>query len=167
VENGRLVGMLTLADVGRTEHRKDGLIETGGDYDLAEPVGEEQTDELDPAEVLTMKDDYSPEILGHPLVGDWMSRGVVSVSPVASLEEVCSVMVQHQIHRVCVTEEGRLVGLVTTFDVVRHVAGITGPREAAPARRRTRTRRPRAPDRGYATRTQRALVPQTQRGPAG
>ncbi len=133
VANGKLVGMLTLADVGKTKHRKDGRIETGGEYEFGEPVGEELTDELDPAEVFYLKEDYSPLILGRALVGDWMTEGVVTVSPAASLVEVCDVMVKNQIHRVCVTEEGRIAGLITSFDIVRHVAG--GERR----RRRLRT----------------------------
>jgi CBS domain-containing protein len=120
--NGRLVGMLTLTDISRPEHLREGRIETGREYDLSEPSGEERTDELDPDEVFYLKEDYSPEVLGRERVADWMSSGVVSVPADASLEEVCRVMVERQIHRVCVAEGSKLVGLITSFDVVRHVA---------------------------------------------
>ena len=141
VANERLVGMLTLADLARTEHRKDGRIQANGDYELGEPTGEELADELDPAEVFFSKEDYSPEVLGRTLVGDWMSRGVVSVPPEATLAEVCGVMVNEQIHRVCVLEQGRLVGLVTTFDIVRHVARAPAVAPHAPRRARAASRR--------------------------
>src|SRR5688572_1318792 len=101
VANGRLVGMLTLADVSRPEHLHEDRIETGRDYELSEPSGEERTDELDPDEVFYLKEDYSLEVLGRERVSDWMTSGVVSVPASASLEDVCRVMVERQIHRVC------------------------------------------------------------------
>jgi CBS domain-containing protein len=137
--NGRLVGMLTLADVSRPEHLRGGRLETRGEREYSEPVGEESLDELDPEEVVYLKEDYSPEVLGRELVGDWMTTGVVSVAPEASLAEVCRMMVEKHIHRVCVTEGGRLLGLISSFDVVRHVARAGRARADAPARpRRTR-----------------------------
>jgi len=136
-KDGGLLGMLTLADVSRPEHEKDGLLETRSDDELAEPVGEERTDELDPAEAFYVKDDYSAGLLGPKLVGDWMTSGVITVARDASLEKVCETMVQNRVHRVCVVEKGVLVGLITSFDVVRHVArGRT--RRARHARRAVR-----------------------------
>lgn len=140
VANGRLVGMLTLTDVTRTEHLVNDRPSTRSEYALSEPVGEELTDELDPTEAFYLKDDYSPDVRGRALIGDWMSRGVVSVAPEDSLQQVCSVMANHKIHRVCVTSGERLVGLITSFDVVRHMAG----RRRAPTARPPESRRPRA-----------------------
>lgn len=134
VSNGRLVGMLTLADVSRPEHLRAGRIETEREYELSEPSGEELTDELDPDEVFYLKEDYSPEVLGRERVADWMTSGVVSVPAQATLQEVCRVMVERQIHRVCVAEGDKLVGLITSFDVVRHVAGGRQPRAGKPAK---------------------------------
>lgn len=123
VSNGRLVGMLSLADISRPEHLRGGRIETERDYVLSEPVGEEETDEVDPEAAFYLKEDYSPALLGRELVGTWMSSGVVSVSPETPLPQVCEVMLDRQVHRVCVTRGEKLLGLISTFDVVRHVAG--------------------------------------------
>jgi len=120
--NGRLLGVLTLADITRLEHRRQGRMATERDYELAEPVGEELTDELDPEEVLYRKEDYSPEILGRELVGDWMSPGVVVVPPDASLETVCRTMSDRQIHRVFVTRHDQLAGVISSLDIVRFLA---------------------------------------------
>jgi CBS domain-containing protein len=122
VANGRLVGVLTLADISRPEHLDGDRIETRRDYELSEPAGEELTDEVDPDEVFFAKDDYSPEVLGRDLVGDWMTPEVITVPPEASLKDVCSRMVERQIHRVFVTDEKNLMGVISSFDVVRHVA---------------------------------------------
>ena len=127
LSNGRLVGMLSLADISRPEHLRDGRIETERDYVLSEPVGEERTDELDPEEAFYLKEDYSPALLGRELVGTWMSSGVVCVSPETPLTRVCEVMLDRQVHRVCVTRGEKLLGLISTFDVVRHVAGRARP----------------------------------------
>lgn len=126
VANGRLVGVLSLADIASPEHQREGRLRTQGDYELAEPVGEERTDELDPEDVLYRKEDYSPEVLGRELVGDWMSGGVVTVPPAATLEHVCQVMAERSIHRVFVADGERLLGVISSLDVVRHVAGEGG-----------------------------------------
>ena len=135
VANGKLVGMLTVTDVARTEHLADGKPATSREYAWNEPDGEEPGSDADPAEVFYLQEDYSPEVLGRVLVGDRMSRGVVSVVPEAHLERVCEVMVRQQIHRVCVTAGDRLIGLITSFDVVRHLAGGGGQRTAQPVAR--------------------------------
>jgi CBS domain-containing protein len=133
VSDGRLVGVLTLADVSRTEHLSGDRMQTRRESDLAEPVGEERTDELDPEEVFYSKEDYSAELLGRDLVGDWMTSEAVTVAPDAPLERICRTMVENRIHRVFVAEEQKLVGLISSFDIVRLVAG--GRREPRPARR--------------------------------
>lgn len=134
VSDERLVGVLTLADVSRTEHLNGDRMQTRRDNDLAEPVGEENTDELDPEEIFFGKEDYSGELLGHDVVGDWMTREAVTVAPDAALEQICRTMVENRIHRVFVVEEQRLVGLISSFDIVRLVAGERG-REPRPTRR--------------------------------
>ena len=55
-------------------------------------------------------------------VGDWMSPRVISVDPEATLFDVCRRMVDERIHRVLVTEESSLLGIITSMDVVRAVA---------------------------------------------
>ncbi len=127
---GRLVGVLTLADVARTEHLKDDRLSARrGGYEMGEPVGEEFSDELDPDEVFYVKEDYSSEALGRDLVGDWMTREVVSVGPDEDLAQACRAMADRKIHRVFVTDQEKLVGMITSFDVVRWVA-----RDAASSR---------------------------------
>ena len=63
VADGRLVGMLTLTDIARTEHLAEGKDETHGEYALSEPDGEELESNVDPGEVFYLKEDNSPERL--------------------------------------------------------------------------------------------------------
>lgn len=131
VHHGKLVGLLSLTDVSRTGHLDQDRVQTQRAFELG-PSDEETEDlELDPEEVFFSKRDYSAGVLGHQLVQDWMNAEVVSVPPQATLQEVCRVMAERHIHRVLVTEGGRLAGVVSSSDVVRHVAGL--PREAGRA----------------------------------
>jgi CBS domain-containing protein len=67
----------------------------------------------------------SPEDLQDRLadrrVEEAMTPGVVSVEPKASAPEVARVLRENRIHRVFVVEDGRMVGVISAFDVLRLV----------------------------------------------
>lgn len=133
---GRMVGVLTLSDVARPEHTSGDRLETAPrEFDLAEE-SEGAGDEL-PGEVFFAKEDYSVEVRGRELVSDWMAEEVLSVRPDAPLSEVCEAMVNQGIHRLFVTQGDKLVGVVSSFDVMRAVAQA---RQVAP---RAKPRSPR------------------------
>jgi CBS domain-containing protein len=126
---GRLIGVLTLSDVARTEHVEDGRIQAQPSrFELAEEVGEEETEDPDPNAIFFSKENYSAALLGRERVADWMAREVISVRPDAGLAEICEVLVGQGIHRVFVTEGERLLGVVSSMDVVRCVARELRPR---------------------------------------
>jgi CBS domain-containing protein len=52
-------------------------------------------------------------------VEDIMTPTVVTVGPDAPLSEVARLMVDGRLHRVLVADQGRLLGIVTTFDLLR------------------------------------------------
>jgi CBS domain-containing protein len=58
---------------------------------------------------------------------DVMTRELVRVSPEATLREVASTMMKQHVHRVLVVAQGNLVGVITTFDLLRVLAGETLP----------------------------------------
>jgi CBS domain-containing protein len=129
-ESGRLVGVLTTSDVTRVEHVRSGRIEaTRGEWTMSEPVGEGSEGSEDEAneDVIFAREDYSPALLGSDTVADWMNRRVVTVDPDASLKEVCRRMVKEHIHRVIVTTEKKVDGIITSFDIVRCVAEEGSP----------------------------------------
>ena len=131
---GRLIGVLSLSDIARTEHVEGDRMQTQpGNFDLAEEDGEEQEEEPDPEEIFFAKQNYSPEVRGRERVCDWMAREVISVRPAASLVEVCEVLVSQGIHRVFVTEGKQLLGVVSTMDVARVVARGLRPRRRGKA----------------------------------
>ncbi len=118
---GRLVGVLSLSDIARSEHVRDtglsarfeGRDATGSEsYDREEPLDEE----LFPTE------DYYEQVQGDLLVDDWMTPGVIQVAPDMTLAQVCRVLLDEDIHRVFVVARDKLVGVLSTEDVVRLLA---------------------------------------------
>lgn len=61
-------------------------------------------------------------VLDDVTVGEIMTPAVFDISPDASLAELADFLVRGRIHRAVVVEDGRLVGIVTAFDVLRAVA---------------------------------------------
>lgn len=61
--------------------------------------------------------------LGHAPVQAYMTREVVQVAPETPLPEIQRILVENDIGRVPVMEEGRLVGIVSRSDVLRALHG--------------------------------------------
>ncbi|NLN16852.1 MAG: CBS domain-containing protein [Firmicutes bacterium] len=57
------------------------------------------------------------------VVGDVMTRGVITVDEDAGVEDVARIMVEKDINRVPVMKEGKLVGIVARADVVKAILG--------------------------------------------
>lgn len=54
------------------------------------------------------------------VVGDIMQEIVTTVAPTASLPEVAEHMARDRIHRVLVTDGPKLLGIVTSIDLLAH-----------------------------------------------
>ena len=84
----------------------------------AEPTLADVLDEAD--------DDDDPvrltEGFADAIVREFMTPAVISVSPSTTLKQICGVLARENIHRVVVTEHGKLLGIVTTTDIVRRLA---------------------------------------------
>ena len=61
--------------------------------------------------------------VGSKLVKDIMPRRVFSVEGDTPIEKVVELMLRQGIHRVPVTEDGRLVGVITRHDFLKLIAG--------------------------------------------
>jgi CBS domain-containing protein len=71
-------------------------------------------------ELERLEDDDGP--LDRLTVSDIMTPVSFSVPPTASVRELAEFLVRGRIHRAVVLEDGRLVGIVTTMDVLRGLA---------------------------------------------
>jgi CBS domain-containing protein len=131
---GRLVGVLTLSDIARSEHVSEDGVTTRPAPRATETL-EGMVDESGVDEEFFPTEDYEEGVLGRLRVADWMTPGVIKVAPTATIASACRRMLDDAIHRVFVVEKGRLVGVLSTEDVVRLLAepGRKAP-TARPAR---------------------------------
>lgn len=51
-------------------------------------------------------------------VEEYMTEEVVSVAPDATIPQVARILRTHAVHRVLVVDDGRLAGIISTFDLV-------------------------------------------------
>ncbi|HWE40290.1 MAG TPA: CBS domain-containing protein [Isosphaeraceae bacterium] len=85
------------------------------------------TEDGEPVGILTDRDvalaliDKGGELIDLP-VSDIMTRGVVSIRPDASLEEIESTFAEKAVRRLLVTSGGQLVGIVAWHDVSPYVS---------------------------------------------
>jgi predicted transcriptional regulator len=54
--------------------------------------------------------------------GQIMTKPAVTVSPDDTLQRICELMYNRSIHRVVVAEEKKIVGIITTMDILRAIA---------------------------------------------
>lgn len=62
------------------------------------------------------------DVLAEHTVGEAMTRSVCSIQPGTTINEAAAYMIRAGIHRLLVLEDGKLVGLITTTDIVRALA---------------------------------------------
>lgn len=117
VDAGRLVGIVSRSDVVRQLDIEQSLAENVSDY-----YREAYEYNVDPVESLA---DIGARVGGRIedlRVRDVMSKRIIAVPPDASIQEVAATLSKHSIHRVPVTDGGRLVGIVSSLDLVRLLA---------------------------------------------
>lgn len=119
---GKLVGVLTLSDIARSEHVGDDGVRAQPARPLDDVPVTAADDAADEDEEVFPTDEFADEVLGRLRVVDWMSPGVIQVPPDMSLAAVCRRMLDEAIHRVFVVEREALLGVVSTEDVVRLLA---------------------------------------------
>ena len=113
-KQGRVVGIVSRSDVVR---------QLGVEQNLAEYVSDYYRDlryyETNPTETLADIGEQVGQRIEQLRVRDVMIRKLLYVSPDTSLQEVAQMFIQHHIHRLPVILGERLVGIVTTLDLVR------------------------------------------------
>jgi len=61
---------------------------------------------------------------GHLKVADIMTQAVHSVEENTTIDEVCDFFIRGQIHRVLVTRQGELVGIITATDLLQELKNL-------------------------------------------
>lgn len=134
VAGGKIVGVVASSDildfaasvVDRSDsptNEADGPNE--GDPEFAEAIPGSYFTELFAEEAVDVADRIEQPgagVLDARTVDDVMTRDAIVLSPNDSIIAAADLMRTRSIHRVLVAEHGRLVGIVSTLDVVRAVA---------------------------------------------
>jgi CBS domain-containing protein len=125
VERGRLLGVVSRSDILRLLGAERAIAEAQADF-----YREFHDDPFAPSEYAAREEAEQragiEEQIAHRLasfrVRDAMTTEVVSVEADAPLRDAAARMAERRIHRVVVTERGRLAGVLSALDLVRMVA---------------------------------------------
>jgi len=117
VHEGKLVGIVSRSDVVRQLCVEQSVAEVVSDY-YRDSTGFAPTR----AQSLHRISEMVGESIEHKCVKDFMVHQLITVAPTQPVEEVASLLVRNHIHRVPVVEDGRLLGIITTLDLVRLIA---------------------------------------------
>lgn len=117
VEKGRVVGIVSRSDIDKvlSSERSKAAAAAAFYHEPDRPEGDEPGPLLDPT-------GSALEGLRKKSVRDIMTRDVISVSGEEPIARVADLMRRKRIHRVLVIEEGKLLGLISSLDIVAVVA---------------------------------------------
>ena len=118
-ENARVVGVITSSDLLRS-------VEEERDTAAAESTYFSESFTFAGAEWVTSPADFQDRLAEHT-VADAMTSGAISADVDDGIAVVAGAIHKHRIHRVLVCENGELVGVITTFDLVRLFVDGNGP----------------------------------------
>jgi len=113
VENGRLVGVVSRADIARAiataEDEARALLDYYGEIAGASSSSDERAR-------------LAGQNIESFCVRDLMSNRLVTVPPEQAVREVAQALTKHRIHRVLVAADGRLIGVISSLDLVQLIA---------------------------------------------
>jgi len=116
-QDGELVGVVSLTDIVRQSSMSNSHVDNGTAHDvyLFELESHMSREEL---RVFHTREESPMQ------VSDIMTPMIFRVDRDTSLQEVAETMLKGRIHRVFVTEDGRLTGIVTTLDMLQVIRDI-------------------------------------------
>jgi CBS domain-containing protein len=110
-DDGHMLGVLSVRDLVR-RYAEDRDLPEAADYrDF-----DETSDETGPAA-------FHPAAPAEPCAADIMTTEITSVGPTAGLREVAAKMIAAEVHRLFVVDHGRVLGIISSTDILRALAG--------------------------------------------
>ena len=113
-KDGLLVGIVTRSDIVRQLNVEQSISEYTYDY-----YHDVQGHETGATASLASIGERLGQRLEQLKIKDFMIRTVITIEPQASLQALAKLFLEHHIHRVPVTTNNKLVGIVTALDLVR------------------------------------------------
>jgi hypothetical protein len=117
------IGSMVVIGTGGQERSDSGKIGTGGQErsDSGSVTGGEEriVGIVSERDVLRKLHEYGPGLLSRP-VADVMSAVVVTCGPEDRIDDLAALMTDNRVRHVPVLVDGRLVGIVSIGDVVKH-----------------------------------------------
>ena len=110
--HGSLTGMVSLRDIALSGTQRRETTKEGVGYCVQGGENRFEEEEIDGYQ-FEYDSDLNVEHIMTPLV--------FSVSPEAPLQEIADTMLKGRVHRLAVTENERLAGIVTTMDILKVV----------------------------------------------
>lgn len=118
--DGKVIGVVSLSDIVRSDQRRSEII-----HSVAPPNSylQEWGDTFDSNEM----QELHLEIDDGLAVRDIMTPFAFQVQETTSVQEMADIMISGRIHRLIVTRDERMVGIVTSLDMLKIIAtpGVT------------------------------------------
>lgn len=117
VQDGKVIGIVSRSDIVRQLYQEHQLAESTSDFYRDEAGFHEL-----PLVTFEQVADRVGERIEQLRVRDVMSTHLFAVSPDQPLRHVAQMLVDHRVHRLLVTEDKRLLGIVTALDLAGLIA---------------------------------------------
>lgn len=117
-DDGSVAGVISSSDLLRAVHDERDTVTSQSDYlrDLLEFSAPDWAGETT---------DFQDR-LGQRTVAEVMTKGAVTVAPETRISEVARTLREYCIHRVWVEEDGKLCGVISTFDLLPILEELSG-----------------------------------------
>lgn len=118
-EKGDLIGVVTSTDIIKNDTLSEAELENSGPHDYYLRRLENRYAKV---EIEALK------IGNEPLttIGDIMTPTVFAVSEDTLLQNIAAKMIRHRIHRIFVTRDEKVVGIISSFDMLKIIRDFGG-----------------------------------------
>lgn len=113
-EDGKLIGVVSLSDIVRNDACRSEIVKREQEWNLYLHGWEDRLSESEVQELHVVEDDGL-------IVRDIMTPFVFRISEDTRLSEMADTMIAGRIHRLFVTRNEQVVGIVTTLDMLKAI----------------------------------------------
>lgn len=114
-DDGKLIGVVSLTDLARFQSLPVGEVRQEGPHQYFQPAEDLR---LAREELSGFRVDTESLVT----VGDIMTPVIFNVDEDADIQQVADIMMKGRIHRLVVTRDGEVVGILAAFDLLRAVS---------------------------------------------